>query len=43
MTNNNEIREEKRKELDKLAESLFPNLSEQRLIDAALAFERTLK
>ena len=43
MTNNEKIREEKRKELDKLAESVFPNLSLQKLVDAALEFERTLK
>lgn len=43
MTNNKEIIEKKRKELDKFAESVFPNLSLQALVDAALLFEQTLK
>ena len=42
MTKETEKTEEMRKELDKLADSLFPDLSAPQLVDAALAFERAL-
>lgn len=43
MTNDKEKTDEMRKELDKLAERLFPNLSSPELVGAAITFERTLK
>ena len=43
MTKEKEKTEEMRKELDKLADSLFPDLSAPQLVKAALDFERTLK
>jgi len=43
MTNEKEKTDEKRKELDRFAERLFPNLSSPELVSCATAFERTLK
>lgn len=43
MTNSKEKTDEKRRELDKFAERLFPHLSSQELVNAAIAFELTLK
>ena len=43
MTNDKEKTDEKRKELDRFAERLFPHLSSKELVNAAIAFERTLK
>ncbi len=43
MTKETEKTEELRKQLDKLADSLFPDLSAPLLVNAALEFERTLK
>lgn len=42
MTKEKEKTEEMRKELDKLAESMFPELSAPQLVNAARAFECTL-
>ena len=43
MTNDKEKTDEKRKELDRFAERLFPNLSSPELVGAAIELERTLK
>ena len=43
MTNNKEKTDEKRKELDRFAERLFPDLSAPELVNAALTFELLLK
>ena len=42
MTKEKEKAEEMRKELDKLADSFFPDLSAPQLVSAALEFEHTL-
>ena len=43
MTNDTEKIDKKREELDRFAEIIFPDLSSSALVDAAIAFERTLK
>ena len=43
MTKETEKKEDMRKELDKLADNLFPDLSSPQLVKAALDLERTLK
>lgn len=43
MTNDTEKTAQMRKELDRFAERLFPHLSSQELVNAAIALERKLK
>ena len=43
MTNDTEKTDKKRKELDRFAESLFPNLSSPELVDASIALEQILR
>jgi hypothetical protein len=43
MTNEKEKTDQMRKELDRFAERLFPNLSSPELVNSAIEFERTLK